>query len=146
MDILFFSAEYCLAFSFLLMLSTYQAFPCLFCVQSPVLIRVFHSPSVSCFMDPFLVSVSYFSLSLLLSGSWSSALYIGLTLCLPFGLCLPLPGPLLVYLDYPSCQALWILFTDRRPRPFTWVLICLALNISVCHLFDPACVFDHVIY
>ncbi len=56
-----------------------------------------------------------------------------LTLFLPFGLRLPLPGPLLVHLDYPSCQALWILFADRRPRPFTWVLICLALNIPVCH-------------
>ncbi len=39
------------------------------------------------------------------------------------------------------CLALWILFADRRPRPFTWVLFCLALYMTVCHLFDPACVF-----
>ncbi len=46
------------------MLSTYQVFPCLFCVQCPVLFCVFHSLSLSCFTEPFLVSVSYFSLSL----------------------------------------------------------------------------------
>ncbi len=40
------------------------------------------------------------------------------------------------------CLALWILFADRRPRPFTWVLFCLALYMTVCHLFDPACVFE----
>ncbi len=37
------------------------------CVQSPVLFCVYHSLSVSCFTEPFLVSVSYFSLSLVFS-------------------------------------------------------------------------------
>ncbi len=45
MDFLFLSAEYCLAFSTLQVLATYQAF------------RV-------CFTEPFLVFISYFSLSL----------------------------------------------------------------------------------
>ncbi len=94
-------------------------------------------PSVSCFTEPFLVSVSYFSLSLV----FSCCLVVWfLTLCLPFVFCLLLHGPLLVYLDYLSCQALWILFADRRPRPFTWVLICLALNIPFvrpCLFFWP---------
>ncbi len=40
MDILFLSAEYCLAFSILLMLATYQAFPCLFlCPVSCIVLR-----------------------------------------------------------------------------------------------------------
>ncbi len=38
------------------------------------------------------------------------------------------------------CLALWILFADRRPRPFTWLLSCLALYMPVSHLLDPACV------
>ncbi len=38
------------------------------------------------------------------------------------------------------CLALWILFADRRPCPFTWLLSCLALYMPVCHLLDPACV------
>ncbi len=60
------------------MLSTYQAFPCLFCVQSPVMFCVFHSPSVSCFTEPFLVSVSYFSFSLVFCVVWF------LTFCLVY--------------------------------------------------------------
>ncbi len=35
-----------------------------FCVQSSVLFCIFHSLSVICFTEPFLVSVSYFSFSL----------------------------------------------------------------------------------
>ncbi len=46
------------------MLATTKPFRVLFCVQSPVLFCVFHSPSVSCFTEPFLFSVSYFSFSL----------------------------------------------------------------------------------
>ncbi len=38
-----------------------------FCVQSPVMFCVFYSPSVSCFTEPFLVYVSYFSLNLVFS-------------------------------------------------------------------------------
>ncbi len=49
-----------------------------------------------------------------------------LTFCL-------LPGSFL-------CLAFWILFADRRPRLFTWLLSCLGLYMPVCHLLDPACV------
>ncbi len=60
------------------MLATYQAFPCLFCVQSPVMFCVLHSQSVSCFTEPFLVSVSYFSFSLVFCVVWF------LTFCLVY--------------------------------------------------------------
>ncbi len=54
--------------------------------------------------------------------------------------CYLVPDLLPYILDYPSCQALWILFADRRPCPFTWVLICLALNIPVLPFVRP-CLF-----
>ncbi len=62
MHFLFFSAEYCLAFSILLRTKPFR-----FCVQSPVLFCVFHSLTVSCFTETFLVSISYYSLSLVFS-------------------------------------------------------------------------------
>ncbi len=65
MDFLSQIAEYCLAFSILLVLATYQAFLCLFlCYVSCIVLRLSLS---ECFTEPFLVSVSYFSLSLVLS-------------------------------------------------------------------------------
>ncbi len=65
-----------------------------FCVQSPVLLCVFPSPSVSCFTEPFLVSVSYFSFSLV----FPCCLVVWfLTFCL-------LPGLSL-------CLALWIFWS-----------------------------------
>ncbi len=55
-------------FSILLVLATYQALPCLcLCSVSCIVLRFFHSQSVSCFTEPFLVSVSYFSFSLVFS-------------------------------------------------------------------------------
>ncbi len=47
--------------------TTYQAFSCLFLWSVSLLFCVYHSPSVSCFTELFLVSVSYFSLSLVFS-------------------------------------------------------------------------------
>ncbi len=61
---------------------------------------------------------------------WSSAL--GLTSCLMFR---TLFAPRLNYCSRyqitPPCQALWILFADRRPCLLTWVILCLVLNMPV---------------
>ncbi len=46
-------------------------------------------------------------------------------------------GLLLRLSDYPSSQALWILFADERPTHA--LLLCLACAIPVCWCFDPAC-------
>ncbi len=103
------------------MLATTKPFCVLFCVQSPVLFCVFHSPSVSCFTEPFLFRILVQSSLSVLPG------------CL-------IPDLLLVtWLSL--CLALWILFADRRPRLFTWLLFCLAPSIPVCHLFYPDCDF-----
>ncbi len=91
--------------------------PCCVLVFSLLYCSVFFS----CFTEPFLVSVSSFSFSLVFP--CCLAVWF-LTFCL-------LPGLSL-------CLVLWILFADRRPCPFTRVLFCLALYIPVCHLFDPA--------
>ncbi len=50
---------------------------------------------------------------------------------LPFGLCMPLFGLLLVYSDYSFCQALWILVADRWPTHALRILLCLVFNIPV---------------
>ncbi len=119
MEFLFPSAEYCLAFSFLQMLATTKPFRVLFlCSVSCIVMRFF---TLRVFYGA--ISNSRFSFSLV----FPYCLIVWfLTFCL-------LPGSSL-------CLALWILFADRRQRPFTWVPICLALNIPVCHLFNPACV------
>ncbi len=89
-----------------------------------IVLAFLHSPNVS-YYQAFPCLVFVFSLVFL-----CCLVVWFLTFCL-------LPGSSL-------CLALWILFTYRRSRPFTWVLFCLALYMTVCHLFDPACVFDHV--
>ncbi len=79
----------------------------------------------------------------LLSGSWPSALYIGLTLAFHLDSVCPawtiacVPG--LPLWSSPLDIVRW-----SKTTPVTWVLICLALNIPVCHLFDPCMCFDHV--
>ncbi len=66
-----------------------------FCVQSPALFCVFHSLSVSCFTEPFLVSVSYFSFSLvfpccLVVWFLTFCLLPGFLSTLPSGYCSPI--------------------------------------------------------
>ncbi len=56
------------------------------------------------------------------SGSWSS---VRLPICSSSGL-------LLTLLDYPSCQALWMLFADRELTLALGLLLCLACAIPVC--------------
>ncbi len=121
MDFLFPSAEYCLAFSFLQMLATTKPFRVLFlCSVSCIVMRFFT-------LWVFYGAISNFRFCFSFSLVFPYCLIVWFpTFCL-------LPGSSL-------CLALWILFADRRQRPFTSVLICLALYIPVCHLFNPACV------
>ncbi len=44
---------------------------------------------------------------------------------LPFGLSLSLSGLLFVFMNHPFCQALWILFADRRPMLVQGLLLVL---------------------
>ncbi len=85
-----------------------------------VLLSIWHPPDVS-----HIPSLSVFCYSFCLVLLCCLVVWF-LTFCL-------LPGS-------SPCLALWILFADRRPRPFTWLLSCLALYMPVCHLLDPACV------
>ncbi len=52
---------------------------------------------------------------------------------LPFELCLPLFGLLLMSLDYLSALPCWILFAYRRHTLALGLFLCLACTIPVCH-------------
>ncbi len=89
-----------------------------FCVQSPVMFCVFYSPSVSCFTEPFLVYVSYFSLNLV----FSCCLVVWLlTFCLVYWI-----KPFAFHLDS-VCSCLDHCLTSHLP----------CYNISIGKVFDP---------
>ncbi len=67
--------------------------------------------------------------------------YLGLTLCLLFRTVFALRLDYCsCYLDYPSCQALWILFADRRPTLALGIFFALPVMYV---LSDPCLFLDH---
>ncbi len=113
------------------MLAPYQAFLCLFCIPSPVLFCVFHSPSVSCFTGPFLVSVSYFSLSLVFS---CCLVFWFLTFCLVYWIPL-LSSPLDIVR---RSKTMSVYLSTHLPCPqYTCFAICLTMPINKSLHMDP---------
>ncbi len=113
-----------------------KPFRVLFCVQSPVLFCVFHSPSVSCFTEPFLFSVSYFSFSLV----FPCCLVVWfLTFCLwpdnlsvlPSGYCSPIVDYACL-LDYSPALPSIYLFAICSTLPVFWPCLLIKACIWIC--------------
>lgn len=88
-------------------------------IQHPVLFSIYHSPSDSYFMEPVLIF--WFILVFCFLISCLSVDYSLALLCLDS--VWPSPELLLVLSDYPSCQGLWIWFTDCRPTHALGILL-----------------------
>ncbi len=154
MDFLFLSAEYCLAFITVLVLVTLPSHSvCVFCL----VFCIYHSPSVSCFTEPFLVSVSSFSLSLVflccLVVSWINLLpavsdtvrlnycsrYRITPLVKPSGYCPPIEDHA-CWLEYSSVLSSIYLFATVWTRPVMTMPLsnkALQMDPHASHLVGP---------